>query len=64
MSGHRFVWGKRTVEGRASPREASMHTISAPNIADVYDGYVRQLRPGTPWKLLGPDGSTMKEGTA
>ena len=47
----RFIWTKRTIEQAEKGKRDPMHTISAPNIADVYDGYVNQLRPGTPWQL-------------
>ena len=48
----RFIWTKRAIELAEQGKRDPMHTISAPNIADVYDGYVRQLRPGTPWRLV------------
>lgn len=58
----RLIWTKRALDlharGKADPR----HTISAPNIADVYDGYVRQFKPGTPWALVNERGEIVAAG--
>lgn len=61
----RFTWTKRAVDrathtGNFDPK----YTISAPNIADVYDGFVRQLRTGTPWALCNDDGNAVDWGVA
>ena len=63
----RFIWTQKALDlwargvrydptptGRnsADARYLAAHTISAPNIADCYEGFVSQLKPGTPWKLV------------
>lgn len=59
----KLIWTQKAVdrwmEGKSDPR----HTISAPNIADVYDGYVRQFRPGTAWLLVDDDAHAIIDGT-
>jgi hypothetical protein len=58
-----FIWTTSAVSkwqrGVSDPR----HTISAPNITEVYDGFVRQLRAGTPWILV-TDGRIVAQGAA
>lgn len=58
-----WIWTASAVakweQGKSDPR----HTISAPNIAEVYEGYVRQLRAGTPWILV-TDGQIVANGAA
>lgn len=60
----KLIWTKRALElwaaGKADPR----HTISAPNIADVYEGFVAQLKAGTPWALVSDTGVVIDTGTA
>ena len=60
----RFIWTKRTIEQAEKGKRDPMHTISAPNIADVYDGYVRQLKAGTPWQLRNADDEIVAHGVA
>lgn len=52
MTSARFIWTKGALDKWAAGKADPAHTISAPNIAAVYDGYVRQLRAGTPWALV------------
>ena len=60
----RLIWSKRAVERFRNGKRDPMHTISAPNIAEVYDGFVRQLRPGTPWLLVDDLDRILDSGTA
>lgn len=48
----KFIWTKRAIEKWISGTADPAHTISAPNIHEVYEGFVSQLRPGTPWALV------------
>jgi hypothetical protein len=52
-------WAERWADGKTDPA----HTISAPNIADVYDGYVKQFKKDTPWALIGDDNVILDTGT-
>ncbi len=63
MTATQLIWTKATLAKVAAGKSDPMHTISAPNIAEVYDGYVRQFRPGTPWKLV-RGSETLAEGVA
>lgn len=60
----KFIWTAKAVakseQGKADP----FHTISAPNIGEVFMGYVRQLKAGTPWILVGDDGRIVDNGVA
>lgn len=59
----RLIWSRRAVELWEAGKPDPMHTIGAPNVGEVYDGFVRQLRRGTPWILV--DGATVLDrGTA
>ena len=60
----KFIWTQRAVDKHSKGGSDPMHTISAPNIADVYDGYVRQLRTGTPWILVDASGQIVSQGAA
>lgn len=60
----RFLWTKRTIELWAQGKADPAHTISAPNIADVYMGFVSQLRKGTPWALVDASENIVATGTA
>ena len=48
------------MDGKADP----MHTISAPNITEVYMGFVSQLKSGTPWMLVDGQDVIVATGTA
>ena len=58
----RFVWTRSALDGLAAGKTDPRHTISAPNITEVYDGFVRQLRPGTPWVLLSSTDEVLARG--
>jgi hypothetical protein len=58
---HKLIWTKKGLEKHAKGQSDPMHTISAPNIAEVYDGFVRQMKPGTPWILV-KDGEVIARG--
>lgn len=60
----RFIWTARAIDKWAAGKSDPAHTISAPNIAECYDGFVRQLSAGTPWALVGPDNAIIDTGTA
>lgn len=60
----RFIWTKRAIERWAEGNADSMHTISAPNITEVYDGFVRQLKKDTPWVLVDGSDNVIDTGTA
>lgn len=64
MSDIKFIWTKRAIERWATGNADPRHTISAPNIGDVYMGFVSQLREGTPWALINADDSIVATGTA
>ena len=55
----KLIWTKKALEAWVSGKSDPMHTISAPNIGDVYDGFVRQFKTGTPWALIADDGLTV-----
>lgn len=48
----KFIWTKSAVAKWHRGQSDPMHTISAPNIADVYMGFVSQSPKGTPWLLV------------
>ena len=60
----RFIWTKRAIERWAEGKSDPAHTISAPNIAEVYNGFVRQLKKDTPWVLVDGDNGILDTGTA
>jgi hypothetical protein len=60
----RLIWTKRAMEAWVSGKADPAHTISAPNIADVHDGFVRQLPKGTPWVLVDENDLIIDTGTA
>lgn len=60
----RFIWTKAALNKWASGKSDPAHTISAPNVAEVYMGFVRQLRSGTPWVLVNGDNEIVATGTA
>lgn len=64
MAATRFIWTKRAMEQWAHGKLDPSHTISAPNIAVVYDGFVRQLKSGTPWMLVDEHDLVLDRGTA
>src|SRR5256885_12899872 len=47
-STYTFKWGKKAVSGRRDP----MHTISGLNEDAFLDGWIRDMRSGTPWQLI------------
>lgn len=63
MAPTRLIWTKSAIEKWANGRKDPMHTISAPNIADVYQGYVDQLRRDTPWVLVDGNDNVLDTGT-
>lgn len=60
----RLIWTKRALERHSNGQRDPMHTISAPNIAEVYEGYVQQFRSGTPWALVDAENATVASGIA
>lgn len=60
----RFIWTQKALEAWVDGKSDPAHTISAPNIAEVFDGFVRQLRSGTPWMLVDADDQIIHTGTA
>lgn len=60
----RFIWTAKAVLKSEQGKSDPMHTISAPNIAECYWGFVNQLRKGTPWILVQDDGRIVDSGLA
>jgi hypothetical protein len=60
----RLIWGRRALERWTRGTPDPSHTISAPNIQQVYQGFVQQLKAGTPWALVGADDAVIHSGTA
>jgi len=60
----RLIWTKHALERWADGKSDPAHTISVPNIGDVYDGYVRQFKKGTPWVLIDAGDSIIDTGIA
>ena len=52
MEGDKFIWTKRAIGRWAIGKSTASHTISTPNIREVYAGYIAQLKEGTPWILV------------
>ena len=64
MAAHRLIWTKSALDKWAHGVSDPMHTISAPNVADVYDGFVGQFKKGTPWVLVDGADNIIDTGTA
>lgn len=64
MTQTRLIWTQRALDKLSQGKVDPMHTISAPNIVEVYGGFVLQLRAGTPWALVAADGTRIAEGRA
>ena len=62
MTQTRLIWTGKALEKLMAGKSDPMHTISAPNISEVYEGYVRQLRAGTPWMLVSADNTILDSG--
>ena len=60
----KLMWTRKALDlhsvGKCDPR----HTISAPNVADVYQGLVSQFKSGTPWALVNERGEIIDGGIA
>lgn len=63
MAATRLIWTKRAMEKWANGQPDPMHTISAPNIAEVYEGFVRQFPRDTPWVLVDGEDNILDTGT-
>lgn len=64
METTRLIWTQRALDKLSQGKPDPRHTISGSNVAEVYDGFVRQLRAGTPWALVAADGTRIDEGRA
>lgn len=64
MAATRLIWTKRAMEKWADGKVDPAHTISAPNVAEVYEGFVAQFRRDTPWVLVDGDDNILDTGTA
>ena len=62
MTQTRLIWTGKALEKLLAGKADPMHTISAPNIADVYQGFVSQLKSGTPWMLVDADNTIIDSG--
>ena len=62
MTQTRLIWTNKALEKLMAGKADPAHTISAPNIAEVYEGFVRQLRTGTPWMLVSADNTILDSG--
>jgi hypothetical protein len=60
----RLIWTRRAIERWIDGKSDPMHTISAPNIGEVYEGYVAQFTKGTPWMLVNDSNLVVDTGTA
>ena len=60
----RFIWTQRAIDKASKGGSDPRHTISAPNVENVYDGFVRQLRAGTPWQLRDANDQIVAHGVA
>ena len=60
----RFIWTKRALERWVEGKSDPAHTISSPNIEECFEGFVNQLKSGTPWALVSSDNLILHTGTA
>lgn len=63
-SAARLIWTKGALDKWAGGKPDPRHTISVPNVAEVYDGFVKQFRKGTPWVLVDENNLIIDTGTA
>lgn len=64
IGARKLIWTKRAIERYVNGKETPSHTISAPGIEECYEGFVKQMRPGTPWIIVAPDRVVVAAGTA